>query len=885
MCPWCSGELGAAPLASPAMASPSNRFVPKPFRAGIRRRLFLLALSLTLPIALISLVRAVERWRSEQELLAERSLATARRAAQLFDADVNAVHTILASVSRLLRIEDPPERNDSLLRHVFDETSINLTNVFITDTLGDIHGSLRRAAMGPALPNMANTEPFQEVMRTRRYAVGRARRSVVLADTGWVLPLTMPILSENSARPLGIAGASIAVDSLAAIRLVRDLPEGSVLTVLTSGGDVLLRSAELDTWLKQSPGDSSMMALDFAHPDAVQEVKSLDGTNRLVAHAPLASTDGLLYIGIPVSATLEVARRQFLLDLFIGLMGTLVFIGFALFTARRITDPLLALSEVAGDLAAGDRDRRANVRSGDEIEALAHSLNRLADTVSDRERALEASEARYRHLFSTSPLPMLTWRLTDGRIEQANDAAGVFVGASEVGADTRVLDLIVEDERDAFAELPLPDVASTMRAGTWTLRDRWGGRRQVELFVGAIEREHETVAVGIMIDVTERRRAEAELEQSREQLRQAQKLEALGAFAGGIAHDFNNYLSAIATNAELLRDELPLLSSHRLEASEILGAAQRASALTRQILVFSRRQVVHDERLDVNSAIHALRRLLSRLVGEQIEVRITVAPDAPRVMFDHGRLEQVLMNLAANARDAMPAGGCLTISTERTTAGDLRLRVSDSGAGIPPEVLPRVFEPFYTTKTRERGTGLGLAMVYSIVTAARGEIVVTSDVGQGTEIVITFPGIADVETPHEVNPVASDPSGGTEHILLVEDDGAVRKATTSLLTRAGYRVTAADSAFAAWELLEAMPEPPDMVLSDVVMPQVSGPEFAARVAVQYPTIPVLFMSGYADDDAVMQGIASNSLHFVAKPFSAGQLLGAVRRLLDEVRSA
>jgi PAS domain S-box-containing protein len=867
------------------MASPSNRFVPKPFRAGIRRRLFLLALSLTLPIALISLVRAVERWRSEQELLAERSLATARRAAQLLDADINSVRTILASVSRLLHIEDPSARNDSLLRYVFDETSINLTNVFITDTLGEVHGALRRAAMGPALPNMASTEPFKEVMRTRRYAVGRARRSVVLKDSGWVLPLTMPILSEGSAKPVGVAGASIALDSLAAMRLVRDLPPGSVLTVLTHRGDVFLRSADLDTWIAQPPGDSAMMAFDFAHPDAVQDLQSLDGTRRLVAHAPLTAADGLLYIGIPVSATLEVARRQFLLDLLIGLMGTLVFIGFAWFTARRITDPLLDLADVARGLATGDRDRRATVRSGDEIEALAHSLNQLADTVSDRERALEASEARYRHLFSTSPLPMLTWRLTDGRIEQVNDAASVFVGANELRAATRVLDIIVEEEREAFAELPLPDAASTMRAGTWTLQDLWGGRRQVELFVGAIERLHETVAVGIMIDVTERRRAEAELEQSREQLRQSQKLEALGAFAGGIAHDFNNYLSAIATNAELLRDELPLQSSHRLEASEILGAAQRASALTRQILVFSRRQVVHDERLDVNTAIQALRRLLSRLVGEQIGIHISCAPDIPRVLFDHGRLEQVLMNLAANARDAMPSGGRLTISTERTAAGDVRLRVRDSGAGIPPDVLPRVFEPFYTTKTRERGTGLGLAMVYSIVTAARGEIVVTSDVGQGTEIVITFPGIAAAEQQDQAGQAANEPTGGTEHILLVEDDGAVRKATTSLLTRAGYRVTAADGAYAAWELLEAMPEPPDMVLSDVVMPQVSGPEFAARVATRYPAVPVLFMSGYADDDGVMRGIASNSLHFVAKPFSAGQLLGAVRRLLDEISAA
>lgn len=854
------------------------------FRAGIRRRLFLLAVSLTLPIALIAVARAVERLRTEQRIVGERSLSMARRAAQLVDADVNATRAILTAVSRLLKPSDPIALNDSLLRFVFDQTSIRLTNVFIADTLGQIHGSLQRVEASAALPNLRGTGPFDTVLRTRSYSIGRAIRSMVLPDRGWVIPVAMPILDDNGSLR-GVAGASIPIDSMAAVLLARDLPTGSVLTILQSDGRVFLRTQDLDEWILHPPGDSTLMAFDFAHPDAVTDLQSRDGTRRLVAHAPLSTLSGLLYIGIPVSATLDVARRQFLIDLLIGAIGTLIFVGFALYTAGRIAEPLLDLTNVARAIGRGEDERRARPIGNDEVAELGRALNQLVDAVHEREQQLQASETRYRRLFATSPLPIVTWRLTDGGIEQVNDAAEAFFGLAELREGIRILDLLVEEERDAFADLPAPDAHATMRAGQWTMRGAGGVRRQIELFVSAVERGGEALAVGILIDVTDRRRAELALEQSREQLRQAQKLEALGAFAGGIAHDFNNYLSAIATNAELLRNGLPPQSALHAEAEEILGAAQRASALTRQILVFSRRQVVHDQDFDVNAALRSLERMVLRLVGEGIQVRMVCAPNAPHFAFDHGRLEQIIMNLAANARDAMLGGGVLTISSERTADHHLRLRVRDSGVGMPSHVLSRIFEPFYTTKPRERGTGLGLAMVYSIVTAARGTIVVESTVGQGTEFVLTFPGLLDANACETTAAPPVQVPGGKESILLVEDEPAVRTATAALLSRAGYLVTVAESAATAKRLLAEMSEPPALVLTDVVMPQESGPELAIDLNARFPNIRILFMSGYADDDLVIQGVASNSIHFVAKPFSAAELLGAIRRLLDGAAAA
>lgn len=849
------------------------------FRPGIRRNLFLLAAILTVPLAAISFTRARERLHGERELLAERARGTARQSARLIDSDINTARTILASIATLIRVSDSPEQNHQLLQRVFSEAEYNLTNVVVADSQGKVRASL--LDLTPRGYDRVSSEPFMIAMREKRSYVGHARRSLVLADSGWVIPFTMPILQPQTGRLIGVAGASLAVDSMAAIKLVRSLPKGSLLSVLTRDGVIFLRSSDMQRFVGKTTPDTAFLRYDMAHPDSVREIVALDGSRFLAGHANLDAIDAMVLLGIPMAASGDAAERQFTIDLILAALGTVLFILFAVVAARRIARPLHDLTEVANALTAGNRTRRAVDSGPDEVGDLARSLNQLADTVDERERALQASEARYRRLFATSPLPTLTWSMNDGRIDQYNDAAKLFFGEARLRGGTRILDLVAEDRREAFAALPLPDASVTMHAGLWPVVSGSGHAREVEIFVGTLEQVSGTVAVGVLIDVTEQKKAELELEKSREHLRQVQKLEALGAFAGGIAHDFNNYLSAISTNAEMVESALPANSDLRIEVSEILGAAQRASALTRQILVFSRRQVVHDERIDVNAAIQGMQRLLTRLAGEQIEIRIDCGEKVPDIMLDHGRLEQVLMNLAANSRDAMPGGGVLTIATRRTATGDLELVVEDTGEGIPQEILSRVFEPFYTTKPRDRGTGLGLAMVYSIVSAAGGETSIESEVGKGTKITMKVPGLSGNNTPSSNTAVrAGDAPRGSEHILVVEDDAAVRLATSSLLSRSGYKVSTAEDAAAARELLEKMKAPPDLILSDVVMPHVSGPKLAAEIAARYPGVRVLFMSGYADDDVVMQGIAAQSLHLIAKPFTAKQLLTAIRERLD-----
>jgi len=388
------------------------------------------------------------------------------------------------------------------------------------------------------------------------------------------------------------------------------------------------------------------------------------------------------------------------------------------------------------------------------------------------------------------------------------------------------------------------------------------------------------------------------------QLLQKLALESLGRLAGGVAHDFNNLLTAIAGAAELAYDSLDDPRNATLLLDDIREAAQRAARLTSQLLGFARKRVIEPRLVDLNEVIRETERILLRLIGEHVELEQRLDPGLWKAFVDPGQFEQILVNLVVNARDAMPAGGRIVIETrnvardeatgevasgvaqpnQKAHLEEILLCISDTGNGIAPDALPHIFEPFFTTKTQGAGSGLGLATTYGVVMQAGGRIVADSKPGKGTRITIQLPRASNGALPRPWHKTVPTSIQGTEILLLVEDDERVRKTTQKGLENLGYTVlTAADPA-AALQLADERAEYLDLVISDVVMPQMSGQEMAAQLKQRHPTLPVLFVSGYTEDELFRQGLSEDKLHFVAKPFTPSSLATKVRQVLDRPKS-
>ncbi len=412
-------------------------------------------------------------------------------------------------------------------------------------------------------------------------------------------------------------------------------------------------------------------------------------------------------------------------------------------------------------------------------------------------------------------------------------------------------------------------------------------RRWIVTYYPIALRNGEPLGVGAMVlDVTERMQLE-------EQLRQAQKMEAVGRLAGGIAHDFNNILTIIQSYAELLITGLEPGAPWRVEVEAIRGAADRATALSRQLLSFSRREVIIPRDLDLNEVVRGMETIVRRLLRQGMEIEFSYHPEPLLVRVDAGQLEQVLMNLAINGVDAMPEGGTLRILTARApemprpegpTAIDCAvLGVQDSGSGMTKEVQERLFEPFFTTKPAGQGTGLGLATTYAIVRDAGGVIRVESTLGRGSEFDVYFPtSTAPSEPAMPGADGKEEPTSGpaTERLLLAEDEPAIRQALARVLRTHGYEVIEAANGGEALRLAEAEPGRIDLLLTDVMMPGIGGRELAQRLAGQRPGLRVILMSGYTDDEGLRAEIGDDRHVFLQKPFAARVVVEAVRSLLD-----
>ena len=569
--------------------------------------------------------------------------------------------------------------------------------------------------------------------------------------------------------------------------------------------------------------------------------------------------------------------------------------GLAFVLGSSIVQSVEALIHDAQALSAGITGHRSQVRSSDEIGQLAVALNHMADTVERRNAALADNERRYRFLFDSNPLPMWAWDAETTNILAVNEAAIEKYGYDrETFLGLTILDLIDESERARFSQARLPFLEARQAAGTWTHRTASGERVEMDVITTSTRRLGRASWLSVGIDVSARREAERALARSEEQLRQSQKLEAIGTFAGGIAHDFNNLLTAMLGYCDLLLPQLAPESAIRRDIAEVRALAIRGTELSQQILSMSRRHVVQPTVFDPNEVVRGMQRLLRRVIGENIALESTLDEQVGTARADVSQLEQVLLNLAANARDAMPEGGRLSVDTLVLEPFDVRrlnldpmqdwlcIRVRDTGIGMSEEVQAHIFEPFFTTKDEGKGSGLGLALAYSMIDQAGGEIRVDSAPGEGTTMYLLLPRLGDAVV--SMPPVEEFPEqlAGTETVLLVEDEDTVRSVAAAALERRGYRVLVADHGEAAIAIAREYPGIIHLLVSDVVMPGLHGREVADRIVRLRPGIPVLFISGYTDDALLERGVLEgDDRSLLAKPFTSLELARRVRLAIDE----
>jgi PAS domain S-box-containing protein len=590
--------------------------------------------------------------------------------------------------------------------------------------------------------------------------------------------------------------------------------------------------------------------------------------------------------------------------------------GAVLVVRRWLLRPFTALRQATEEVAAGHYEHPIPAQGPAEFAALARGAeamrSRLLAALAERERA----ELGFRRMFESAPDATLAVA-ADGKIVMANAQAGRLFGYPDGELVGQHVDKLVPRaaraghaaHRAAYAADPH---ARPMGADLHLKAVRRDGTEvPVEISLNGLPDGHAPLVIATARDISERLafeaereqlRAEAERERAQRRLQQAQKLESIGQLVGGVAHDFNNLLNVISGYTDLAAEQVTAYAAtdQRLQPvaadiGQVREAAQQATRLTRQLLTFARHDVVKPEIINLNDAIEGVRQLLSRTLGEHIGLTINASPDLAPVEADRGQLEQVLLNLAINARDAMPGGGQLTIETDNTDVDEayaathpglrpgsyIRLRVSDTGVGMDAATVARVFEPFFTTKPKGHGTGLGLATVYGIITQAGGTIQIYSEPGMGTTISALLPAASGILTPAPAAPLPTSEGlrGHGEAILLVEDEESLRELAYRILTRNDYRVHQSPDAPHAVFFASNPAQRIDLLLTDIVMPDMLGTQVAAQIRQHRPSLPVLYMSGYAQPVLDSHGAARASMDILEKPFTEATLLTRIYQAL------
>ncbi|MDP1832208.1 MAG: PAS domain S-box protein [Geothrix sp.] len=870
--------------------------------ASLRVRLFAIALLAIGPGLGLAYYTAVEgRRRATAEAHeAARDLAglIALQEGQLLDG----TRQLLVALSHqvVLPLKDPSTCR-SQLQHILGHFG-RYANLGIADLKGDVICS---ALPMPRQVNVADRSYFRLALQARDFSIGDYQ--VGRTSSRPSINFGYPVLDDQGGVH-GVVFAALDLERLQEFEKVvaSKLPAGATLTKMDADGTVLVRQPDPGGTVGHAAFSAPILRRVLAAPSGSFLGSPPGGEKHLYAFSQISTmmtgTNIRVVLAVPEAVAFSVIQRALLRDLLaLVLVAGLAMALTWVISERLVVGPVRRLVGATSLLAGGEFSARSRIPHGQgEIGELARAFDEMAASLERREAergraeaTLRESEERYRGLFENAYDIIYTHDLAR-RVTSLNKAGEAIIGYSRdevLGRD--IVQLVAPEHRSLAGQTIERMLAGEDAAATYELEivTREGRRVPIEVSSRLIYADGRPIAVqGIARDVSERKRLQS-------QLAQAQKMEAVGLLASGIAHDFNNLLGVIIGFCELMEDN-PSPRSAPQRLSQIKDAGMRAAALTRQLLAFGRKQVLEPRVLDLNAIVTDTVKLIERLIGEDIALRIRLASDLGSVSADLGQMEQVIMNLAVNARDAMVNGGSLSFETANadldeayagTHAGVMpgryvMLAVSDTGLGMDVETQARIFEPFFTTKEKGKGTGLGLATVFGVVKQSGGNIWVYSELGQGTTFKVYLPRVDEPAEAVEVQNAGAAVPGGTETILLVEDDASLRELAREHLERNGYTVLAAPSPFAALELARLHAGRIQLLFTDVVLPGMNGRALADQLVRMLPEVRVLYASGYPNDAIACHGVLEAGIHFLSKPYMHEALARKVREALDEGRA-
>jgi PAS domain S-box-containing protein len=829
-------------------ASPKTWIRPLPLRP---RLLGLVLLSVAPFIFLIAMVARQHRM-NEREDAEAAALDQAGAIAARIDSRFGSVETLLLTLVHSVSPDAKDSlRNDKLLREVVAELPEEFAHFAVLTPAGAAIGTSDTLQSGKRNPILLSTG---------------------VADTALEFDIHGPAPLYGNTGPLGLAVSHL--DSTLRVRVVgvmmmaqlqKDVSRnellGSRVTLIADRrGTVILRSPSPGAWVGRNIAGSPLFQSVHGRRAGVAATRDLEGRDVFTGYVTARHVPWIVATNTPQSLAFAKQRADFWRAIDWGALALVLAMVLAWTQATRIAEVLTA------------------------------SLNAMSDTLDKREETLRLNEMRFRALIENVG-DIILIASPEGVRRYVSPAMSRVLGYSEA-------ELLAFTAEDMIDPADWPGVRELIRevqqmpgataSGQARYRHRNGSWLTMEISLSNLIDVPGVDGIVVNLrDVTEQVALESEL-------RQAQKMESVGQLAGGVAHDFNNLLTVISGRVDFLLESRNLDSDQASDLGEIKKAGERATELTRQLLAFSRKQLLQPRVVDLNRMVAEVEPMLRRLFPEDINIRIELGEDLGSITADPGQLQQILLNLALNARDAMPSGGTLTFRTENTThrgptvhhdtqitPGEyVMLQVGDTGVGMDAATRLRIFEPFFTTKGQGKGTGLGLSTVYGIVKQSGAVISVSSAPREGTTFCVYFPRTDGFALAQSAERGEVSPLSGSETILLVEDDSSVRNLVERVLTSRGYNVLAAQHGSAALSLAANRERAVDLVLTDIVMPAMSGRQLVEALQLEHPQLRVLYMSGYTDDEVLRRGLHDPGTSFIQKPFTAENLATQVRKVLD-----